>query len=392
MILKRHQTGLSMIELLVALAIGSVLILGLVQVFSASRAAYQLSEGLARTQENARFAIDFLQRDIRMAGHFGCINDQAHFVEGDGDPRLNFGTTINSGSGDSRDFSVSIQGYEAPSTAPGNSLTIGGTWAAHTGLPAGIAALSPRAGSDILVLRYLHTEGVPVTTIAAAGSGEGLTVDSGRFDALTADGVAAPVMFGIADCNRVDVFNGTATSPMVTTAANYSLGDRYTSAPSGLTMLYRAESVVYYVNQPAGREPGLWRARSDASGAYPVANREELVEGIESLQLLFGQDQVASITSVTPPQGNITVHNTATNVTTGATTDLERAAQWRRVGLVQVGILARSPNPAAAGQAVGTDQRQRVLGVEFAPAVTNDGRYRAGYEVTVALRNRLFGN
>jgi type IV pilus assembly protein PilW len=217
-------------------------------------------------------------------------------------------------------------------------------------------------------------------------------VDASRFDALTSDGVANPVLFGIADCNRVDVFNGVAAAPTVTTAGAYGMGDRYTSAPSGLTMLHRAESVVYYVHQPAGREPSLWRARADATGGYPAANREELVEGIESLQLLFGQDEVAAISGVTPPRGNITVHNTAANVVTGATNNTQRAAQWRRVGLVQVGILARSPNAAAAGQAADVDQRQRVLGVEFAPGVGNDARYRAGYEVTVALRNRLFGN
>jgi type IV pilus assembly protein PilW len=243
-----------------------------------------------------------------------------------------------------------------------------------------------------LVLRYLHTEGVPVTAFAAAGTGEGMTVDAGRFDALTSDGVANPVLFGIADCNRVDVFNGTAASPSVTTAGGYGLGARYTTAPSGLTMLYRAESLVYYVAPNTAGEPALWRARADATGNYPVANREELVEGIESLQLLFGQDEVVAISSTTPPRGNITVQNTATNVTTGAINNVQRAAQWRRVGLVQVGILARSPTPAAAGQAADVDQRQRVLGLEFAPGATNDTRFRAGYEVTVALRNRLFGN
>lgn len=43
-----------------------------------------LAEGSARAQENGRFALEFLQRDIRMAGHFGCVNDQAHFVRGEG--------------------------------------------------------------------------------------------------------------------------------------------------------------------------------------------------------------------------------------------------------------------------------------------------------------------
>src|SRR5690242_4302480 len=50
----RRQAGLSLIELMIAMVIGLVLILGLIQVFAASRQAYQLSQGIARNQENGR--------------------------------------------------------------------------------------------------------------------------------------------------------------------------------------------------------------------------------------------------------------------------------------------------------------------------------------------------
>ncbi len=389
----RKAAGLSLIEVMIALLIGSLLILGLVQVFSASRAAYQLSEGLARTQENARFAIDFLQRDIRMAGHFGCVNDQAHFVKNEGDPTVRFSPSIPSGSGHALDFSVTIQGYEAQDTAPGQDLTLGAVWPAAPGLPAHIQALNPLPGSDILVLRYLHGEGAPVTAIAPGGSGEALTVDTNRWSALTSGGVAAPVLYGISDCNHADVFQGVAApTTTVTTAANYNFGDRYTPFPNGLTTLYRAESLAYYIAAGATGEPALWRARADATGAYPVADREELVEGIENLQILYGQDDVDVISSTTPPVGNINEQHTAAGVVAGAGTAAARAAEWRRVGLVQVGLLVRSPNPAAAGQADAAAQRQRVLGVEFVPGATNDTRFRSSYEATIALRNRLFGN
>ncbi len=42
------QQGLSLIELLVALAIGSVLIVGAVYVFSRGRATYSVNESVAR--------------------------------------------------------------------------------------------------------------------------------------------------------------------------------------------------------------------------------------------------------------------------------------------------------------------------------------------------------
>ncbi|WP_313139054.1 PilW family protein [Stenotrophomonas sp.] len=381
---RRHAAGLSLIEMMVAMVIGLVLMLGVVQVFIASRTASRLAEGNARAQENGRFALEFLQRDIRMAGHFGCVNDQAHFVKGEGDPTINTGAAT--GSGHPLDFSVSIQGYEAPGTGPGTSLTVGGSWPAVTGLPSSISALNPRAGSDVLVLRYLAAEGVPVTALApSANSVVGFDGTLGK--RLLEGGVTAPTLFGVADCSHVNVFRGTYVEGQVT-ASGANL-DRYTVQPTGQTMIYRAESVVYFVGTSGTTgEPALMRARSDGADGY--AAPEELVEGIENLQLLFGLDSTAAITSTTPPTGNITTVAIASGVSTG--TNAAAAAQWRRVGQVQVGVLARSPQPSQAEAATDALRYPRMLGVGFAPSTPNDARYRAAYESTIALRNRLFGN
>jgi len=380
----RTVTGLSLIELMVAMAIGLVLMLGVIQIFSASRAASRLAEGSARVQENGRFALEFLQREIRMAGHYGCVNDQAHFVRGEGDPVVDTGAST--GSGHPLDFSVSIQGYEAPGTSPGATLALGETWAAPGGLPASITALGPRGGSDILVLRYLAPEGVPVTALTP-GSNSVVGFDAGAGARLTEGGVGTPDLFGVADCSHANVFKGTYAAGQVTTAGSDL--NRYTVQPTGQTMIYRAESVVYFVGTSATTgEPALMRARSDGNNGYSAA--EELVEGIESLQLLFGLDTTANISPTEPPLGNITTLAIASGVT--ADQNAAGAAQWRRVGQVQVGVLARSPTPSQAAAPASELSYPRALGVGFAPAATGDGRYRTTYESTIALRNRLFGN
>lgn len=379
-----NERGVSLIELMVALAIGSLLLLGLVQVFAASRAAYVTSEGMGRVQENGRFAIDYLQRDIRMAGHFGCVNDQAHWVKGDADLASHFGTTL---ANQATNFNVSIHGYEATNTGPGQTVTLGSATAGWSpALPASITALSPLPGSDIIELRYLDNEGVPVSNLTQSGANTIVSFPAARREALTSDGVAAPVMFGVADCANVDVFQAGATNLVggTVTSAGVGFAGRYTAQPSGQTLLFRAESVVYYVALNTAGIPALWRARANAAGAYPAANREELVEGIESLQFLYGRDATAVIASATPPSGTVNQQDTA--LTLGSD-----PAQWRRVGLVQVGVLARSPNPAASINPEAA-ARQRALGVTFVPPAVNDGLYRSSYEVTIALRNRLFGN
>lgn len=372
---RRLSRGLSLIELMVAIVIGSILILGVVQVFAASRAAYQLSEGMSRTQENARFAIDYLQHDLRMAGHFGCVNDQSHlqtvgalqphFAPG-ADPALN--------------FSTSIQGYEANSTAPTNSVTIGAPAAGWVpALPAKVSQLNPLPGSDIVTLRFLSSQGAPLTGVASVGGSTTFTVPTGRWGALTTEGVANPVLFGVADCSFVDIFRASGVNAgggQVTT--NVAI-DRYTAQPSGQTVLYRAESLVYYVGTGASGEPALFRARFNGTDYLT----EELVEGVESLQLLYGQDRVTDLTAA-QPSGFIDVTATAATIGTAE-------ANWRRVGSVSVGLVMRSPDRSGATAPTAANY-VRALGTQFVPSANYDTRYRTAYEANIALRNRLYGN
>lgn len=378
----RGTAGLSLIEIMIALAIGSLLILGLVQVFAASRTAYQLSEGMARTQENARFAMDYLQRDIRMAGHYGCVNDQSH-LQTPGALVSHF-IPVATAATWGIDFPVAIRGYDATGTAPTNTVDLDSPSAGYTpALPAAIAALPALPGSDIIELRFLGNEGVPVTGIVTTALNTVISVDAARWDTLTQDGVANPTMFGLADCSNADVFRAAAVNAGAGTVTVATPIDRYTAQPAGQTMLFRAESMVYYIAPGATGEPALWRARSTNTGTYPPANREELVEGIENMQLLFGLDRQADLAN-NPPSGFIDVHQPASAV-------VNDPVQWRRVGVVQVGLLASSPNQAAASQPDAA-ARKRLLGVIFDPSAVADTRYRESYEATVALRNRLYGN
>jgi len=71
----RRSRGLTMIELLVGLAIGSLVIVGAVFVYSQSRTTYAINEAVARLQENGRYALAVLEPDIQLAGNYGFTND-----------------------------------------------------------------------------------------------------------------------------------------------------------------------------------------------------------------------------------------------------------------------------------------------------------------------------
>lgn len=82
----RNQRGLSLVELLVALAIGSFLIIGAVTVQSQTRKTFSVNEAQARLQETARFALSVIEPETQLAGLMGYSNDFAgvKFDKGDG--------------------------------------------------------------------------------------------------------------------------------------------------------------------------------------------------------------------------------------------------------------------------------------------------------------------
>ncbi len=70
----RFQTGMTLIELMVALAIGMFLMIGAMTVFMQGRSTFRLTEAISRLQENGRFALDTLEQDVRMAQYWGLTN------------------------------------------------------------------------------------------------------------------------------------------------------------------------------------------------------------------------------------------------------------------------------------------------------------------------------
>ncbi len=73
---RRQQFAFTLIELMIAMAIGLLLLGGLVVVFTSSQNAVREAQDLSRFQENLRFASDFVVRDIRNAG----FRDEANLL------------------------------------------------------------------------------------------------------------------------------------------------------------------------------------------------------------------------------------------------------------------------------------------------------------------------
>lgn len=400
----RHRhAGVTLIELLIAAALSAFLLLGLIQVFSASRVAYQATTGFARVQEGSRFATDFLQRDIRMAGHMGCSNDRARnarqpnafldsFFLTDADRDVgNYGAAPFP-----LRFDVPIQGFEAEGTARGGEVNVSapaGGWTPvldpallnSTGL-----SPAPRPGSDVLVLRIFSGDGAPVVANIRPAMGAVPTVSIvPASNAL----IEAGRYYGLASCDRAAVLQARGAAvggvfDISTGGSNLATGFSASQGGSGppvsdftanTTQVFRADSFVYYVGlRAADGLPSLYRARF-VNGAWGAS--EELVEGVDTMQLLYGRD----------PDGNGAVNDyvTADVIVAGAAGHNDIADRWRAVVGVEMGLVLRSPE--RAGTPDGQAAALQVLGVTV-NTNANEAILRRPYETTIALRNRLFGN
>src|SRR5690606_35581995 len=109
----RSQKGVTLVELMISLLLGLLLTAGIIQVFAGNRVTYAFNEGLSRIQENARFSLDHIAYNARMAGYSGCLSQVA--VYNNLDAVDTFRDDIENG----------IQGYDANGTGNGERFVAG---------------------------------------------------------------------------------------------------------------------------------------------------------------------------------------------------------------------------------------------------------------------------
>ena len=66
---------------MVALAIGAFLMIGAITVFMQGRTTFRLTESVSRLQENARFALDAIEPEVRMAHYWG-LTPRSYLIQG----------------------------------------------------------------------------------------------------------------------------------------------------------------------------------------------------------------------------------------------------------------------------------------------------------------------
>lgn len=68
-----RQKGLSMIELMVTILLSTILLLGVLQLFTNTSLTDRTNTALGRVQESGRLALELIGKDARRAGYQGCV-------------------------------------------------------------------------------------------------------------------------------------------------------------------------------------------------------------------------------------------------------------------------------------------------------------------------------
>ena len=242
----RRQTGLTLVELMVALAIGSFLIIGAIQIFSQSRQAFIVNESIARVQETAHFAMDTIEADLRMASNWGR-NSRGLAVEGRsqvGDANPNALTVPIPTCGDDWAFDLAL-----PIDGSDNAYNL--ACAANGG---------SQGNSDVVTIRRASVQ--PVALEAGR-----LQVKSTRIQG--------------------ELFEVGAVPPAFLPVTNHPI----TGAPSSATHNLMVNS--YYVSPTSTLIPGvptLRRKTLTVLNGAPFISDQEVAPGVENIQLQLGID------------------------------------------------------------------------------------------------------
>lgn len=130
MVLKRNKSGFTMVELLVVLAISSIVMALMYKAYSAQLKSHTTQQELVEMQQNMRAALYLMEREIRMAGYGpnGGISDPP--ITSAGVDNITFamdvtgGTTLDPSDGDTGDagevINYSLNGGLVRNASDGN--------------------------------------------------------------------------------------------------------------------------------------------------------------------------------------------------------------------------------------------------------------------------------
>lgn len=360
------QAGFSLIELMIASVIGLVILGGAVTVFSSNSASSRMNTGMSRIQDNGRVALDIISYGTRMTGYDGCRDETKD--------------------------AVTVLATNAPTII----LPADAIWGAEVGdnnswdppLHPDLQVLAGRVKDNTDVLYIQHGSGRSTNLQSDMAAGVADIVLPSNPDQLAANDLVM-----ISDCITTDIFRATGvtsdTTTGITTIAHGAAGNiqaNFNTAYTGTgnmnavaVRVMRFEANAYYVGDSGRDTPSgddIFSLFVLDRAANPDGRITELVEGVENLQVLYGENMQP---------------DAATPVIRYVPAD--QVTDTNNILSVQLGLLIATAEDAAS---TNDDRIYNIAGTSIGPpnnANTDDQhegdrRIRAAFNTTIQLRNR----
>ncbi|MEL7186951.1 MAG: PilW family protein [Pseudomonadota bacterium] len=323
---RNSQSGMTIVEILIAMLLGLFLVGGVLQVFSSSKQSHRVHEATARMQETGRMGIEIIARDVRMADFWGCasdLNNVTNNLDNAGTGYVDFG-------------SGGLAGTEGAAGAP-DTITLRGGFGTGMGIE---PPYGPQASANIKVAAGNDLEQSDIVFVADCSSADIFQISNAN------PGTAGTIVHNTGSATEPGNYN--ATNPGCPGSNAHCLSKIYGAD----AQLFEVQEIAYTVATGSEGEPALFR------------NGQEFLDGVEDLQVLYGEDL----------DGNgVADYFVAAN----QVTDMEQVVS------IRFAIVARSRNDNLTG---GVNQTYTILGGTRTP---NDQRLRQTYTSTVNIRNRL---
>ena len=329
----QRQVGLSLVELMIAITLSLLLIGGVLQIVLASKQTYSSASALSRVQENGRFALGILTEDIRNAGYQGqCIGTPTSHLTSTDEGRWTLTDPIlgwNNGD---------LPGYSSMTDVQS--------------LASGTDAIFIKfaAGGPDLAGKSTNTPGTALTTVDPENT-------STEKSANILQGAVALVSNAL----FCELFRNGSTSNATSVSQNPA-GNWGMPYNSGEIDVLPLQNSLYYIKANASGIPSLFRQRLSVASNAPAWVTEELVEGIQDMQITYG---------IAGANQQVTQYQTADNVT-----------NWDSVVSVHVELLAISPETNVAPQ-------NPTLSFNGGTVTLANRRLGQVFSTTIGIRNRL---
>lgn len=358
--------GFTLVELLISIVLGLFMTAAVIQTYLMTKNTYRTTQQVSRVQENSRFSMYFIGKAIRESGNRGCVdelrsmlNDSSYFDVSKPIIGWDFnGTNAN-------------DTYALPSSLNPNSIAVS-SWskaAPNSNLPSIFADLVV-PGTDMFIVQNIverddialkHSSPTSSTTLSTA-TAHG--IDNGQILIVTDCSNNSADMFQHHNNNNASNLNASPTNSYI--PGNKGLSSNVWSAEWGPdSHLLQNETTAYFIGYNVDNEPALFSANLGGGLAALSIVPIEMVDGVENMQVVYGEDINADRFANRYVSAN-------------------QVSDWSNVVSVRVSLLMRSPGSAV--DEVNTDTYRLAENITINPADDRLLRYVA--TSTIKIRNR----